>query len=122
SAVVPNLQAHLRSTYGYANVDRSRARMPVDVGQALLDRTEQGDLDVRGQPHAFGRDVESDRNPAATGELIYIPARRRIESGLVEQGWMQKVRNRPDLSQASVHNIGAVGDQFALFVGRIRQA
>ncbi len=95
-SVVLDLQMNIAIGSNQTNISGRTSRMAVNIGEALLHRSEDRRFHVlREPPEVFG-DIQINPYFAALGESFDVPANRRGQPGFVQQGRMEEVRNRAD--------------------------
>src|SRR5690348_5628693 len=73
--VILNLGINLIGLAGNADGRRLASRMPVDVCQALLHETKDGEFHLRGKPSEIVRDIQPDTNAATLRQSVNVPAK-----------------------------------------------
>ena len=86
-----------RYTYG------ATARVPVDIGERLLQDPEQRNLGSARKPAQLRRQVKLGSDPAALAKAVDIPLRCTNEACLIEQRRMKKVRKRARVGDRSIY-------------------
>src|SRR5258706_11090584 len=94
-----------------ADVRRIAAGMPVDVGETLLDDGEQRQLNVSRQPAEIHRDEQVGLNAAPLDESGDVPVGGGDEPLLVQQGRVEKVRQRPYLRDRMLGELAGLPEQ-----------
>src|SRR5579864_76826 len=101
-AVVGDLQPQGIGLALEANRCRGRARVPVHVGETLLQNSKKNEFAIPGRAFHFFRDLELNIDTTSTGEAFDEPACSRGDASLIEQRRMQKVRSCTDFLQSFI--------------------
>ena len=106
--LVPDLQDDLAGISDKPNPRTRAARVPVDVGEALLDDAEQGVFHRHRQAAELGRQIEIHGDAAAPAEAFGAPAQSRGEADLLQQWGVQEIGKRSNLLRAPLRQGGAL--------------
>jgi hypothetical protein len=112
ASLVPDFEQHFSACRGETNRDGARRRMTMDIREAFLHDTEEGDLDRPRQAPDIVKGHD-DVNAASAGETLREQADGRYQTGFIEQRRVQQVRVHPHLPAALI----CQGSTFGEYLG-----
>jgi hypothetical protein len=77
----------------------------VNIREPFLKDPKEGSLELRRKPFQFIRNIQSSGNSASLAETFDVPAGGGGEAGFVQQGRMQKVRQRPRVGNSMLDEL-----------------
>jgi hypothetical protein len=90
--VILNLGINLVGLPSDSNYGSFASGMPMDVGQAFLHQTKNGEFYLWGKSSKAVGNIQLNAKPAALYQTVYVPAKCRGQSTFVKHWWVQKIR------------------------------
>ena len=113
-SVVRDAEAHRGGIFFHIDFGGGASGMTMNVGQTLLQNTEEDQLDFFGHAAEVFGDIELDIDFAAPGEAVDVPLGGRSEAELIKEGRVQQIGERARFIDALLGERCAGLDQFSL--------